>query len=142
MISALDLLGFIVLSLCTGGMVFFAIVVAPVVFINLDEINAGKLIRAIFPWYYLYVITTASVATGVYFFVLPYAALGLGVTTITALYARQNLMHRINTTRDAMLAGEEAAAHLFARLHKLSVRLNGVGLLAVVMTTIYVGSQS
>jgi hypothetical protein len=44
---------------------FFVIVVALVGFINLDEINAEKLIRAIFPWYYLYVIITAAIGTGI-----------------------------------------------------------------------------
>jgi hypothetical protein len=38
MILALNLLGFLALVLCVGGMVFFAIVVARTVFINLDEV--------------------------------------------------------------------------------------------------------
>ena len=142
MVLALDLLGYLALALCIGGMIFFAIVVAPVTFINLDEINAGKLIRAIFPWYYLYVIVTATVGTGIYAFVFPYAALGLGLTAMTALYARQILMRKINLTRDAMLGGGETESQLFNRLHKLSVRLNAVGLLAVITATIYIRIQS
>ena len=123
-------------------MVFFAIVIAPTVFINLDEVNAGKLIRAIFPWYYLYVIITATVATGVYIFEFPYAAAGFGLAALCALYSRQILIDKINTARDAMHAETEFAGNDFDRLHKLSVRLNAVGLFAVIVATIYVGAQS
>ena len=142
MILALNLLGFLALVLCVGGMVFFAIVVAPLVFINLDEGNAGKLIRAIFPWYYLYVIVTATIAAGVYTFELPYASAGFGLASLSALYSRQILINKINIARDAMLADSESAGHEFDRLHKLSVRLNALGLLAVISATIYVGVQS
>ena len=136
-----DIFGLLALALCLGGMVFFAVVVAPMVFINLDEINAGKLIRAIFPYYYLYVILTATVATVVYINELPYAAAGFASAALSSLYARQILMKKINVARDAMIAGEEIAGHIFDRLHKLSVRLNAFGLCAVFAATIYVGIE-
>ena len=141
MVLALEVLGFFALSLCVGGMVFFAMVVAPMVFINLDEENAGKFIRAIFPWYYLYVIVTSTIATGVYIFEFPYAAAGFGLAALSALSSRQILIDKINTARDAMYAGRKSASHGFDRLHKLSVRLNAVGLLAVIAATIYVSIQ-
>ena len=141
MILALNLFGFLALVLCVGGMVFFAIVVAPMVFINLDEVNAGKLIRAIFPWYYLYVILTATISAGVYFFLLPYASAGFVLASLSALYSRQILIDKINTARDAVLADSETTSYEFDRLHKLSVRLNALGLLAVIAATIHVGVQ-
>lgn len=136
---AFDILGLLALALCLGGMVFFSAIVAPMVFINLDEINAGKLIRATFPYYYLYVILTATTATVVYIDEFPFAAAGFALAALSSLYARQILMGKINVARDAMIAGEEIASHLFDRLHKLSVRLNAFGLLAVIAATIYVG---
>ena len=87
MTLTLYIIGFLALALCVGGMVFFAIVVAPMVFIHLDEINAGKLIRAMFPWYYLFVIITAIIAAGVYAYQLNYASVGLAVTAVGALYS-------------------------------------------------------
>ena len=136
---AFDILGLLALALCLGGMVFFSAIVAPMVFINLDEINAGKLIRATFPYYYLYVILTATTATVVYIDELPFAAAGFASAALSSLYARLVLMGKINVARDAMIAGEEIASHLFDRLHKLSVRLNSFGLLAVIAATIYIG---
>lgn len=142
MILALNLLGLLAHVLCTGGMVFFAVVVAPTIFINLDEVNAGKLIRAIFPWYYLYVIVTATIATCVYIFQLPYASVGFGLASLSAIYSRQILMDKINNARDLMLADSESGSHNFDRLHTLSVRLNTLGLFAVMAATIYVGVDS
>lgn len=134
----LYIIGDLALALCVGGMVFFAIVVAPMVFIHLDEINAGKFIRAIFPWYYLFVIITASIASGVYAYQLNYASIGLGVTAIGALYSRQILMGKINIARDAMIIGDEGSNHIFDKLHKRSVRINALGLLTAIGAIVYV----
>ena len=142
MILALNLLGLLASSLCIGGMVFFAIVVAPMVFINLDEVNAGKLIRKIFPWYYLYVIVTATIASSVYVFELPYASAGFGLASLCALYSRQILIGKINKARDAMLKSGDTISHKFDRMHKLSVYLNTLGLLGVIIAVIHIGVQN
>lgn len=138
----LNIFGFLSTALCIGGMVFFAILVAPLVFIHLDEKNAGKLIRAIFPWYYLYVIITAAISTGVYIFQFPIAAAGFALATLSSIYARQNLINKINRARDSMLAGEGTASDRFDKLHKLSVRLNGISLFAVIFSAIYLGIRT
>ena len=52
-------------------------------------------------------------------------ALLLGITA----YARQILMPRINTARDAMLEKHEEHSPAFTRLHKLSVQLNALEML-------------
>lgn len=133
---ALSITGLLSAALCLGGMVFFAAVTAPMVFIHLDAANAGKLIRAIFPWYYLYVIVTAGVACAVSVVKDPWIATGFAVAALAALVARQGLMPRINASRDAMLEGDDAAGTRFEALHKLSVRLNAVGLFAVFAATV------
>lgn len=132
-----EIVGQLASALLLGGMVFFAAVTAPMVFIHLDAANAGKLIRAIFPWYYLYVIVTAAISAGVYVVILPWAAAGFGLVALGALYARQGLMPQINHTRDAMLAGDENAGVVFNRLHKRSVRINAVGLLAAIAAVVH-----
>jgi len=141
MTLTLYIIGFLALALCVGGMVFFAIVVAPMVFIHLDEINAGKLIRAMFPWYYLFVIITAIIAAGVYAYQLNYASVGLAVTAVGALYSRQILMGKINIARDAMIIGDKNSNRLFDKLHKRSVRINALGLLTAIGAIVYVGIQ-
>ena len=142
MFLVLETITFLSSALCIGGMVFFAIVVAPMVFIHLDDKNAGKLIRAIFPWYYLYVIITAIIPAVVYGYQSSIAGLGFFLAVKTALYARQILMNKINKARDAMISEEEGAEQRFKKLHKLSVRLNAVGLIAVFVSIIYIGSST
>ena len=124
-------LSFIMTSLALGGMVFFAAVMAPMVFINLDESNAGKLIRAIFPWYYLYVMITSMIAAVSSLAHSYYAALGLGISAFTAVTAWQVLMPKINEARDLALYGDKEEARNFERLHRLSVWINFLGLAGV-----------
>jgi hypothetical protein len=102
-------------------------VVTPTVFINLDEVNAGRLILSIFPRYYVYTTVTAAIAADVYtFFKFPYAVMGFGLETLSTFLTRKNLIYRVNIARDVMLTGDEAAGYVFDLLHKLSFRLNAV----------------
>ncbi len=64
--AILALLG---LGLLLGGMVFFAAIMAPLVFTHLPLPVAGPFIRAAFPWYYLYMLVCSGLA-----------ALGLGLS--------------------------------------------------------------
>ncbi len=138
--AILTVVGYIAMALCFGGMTFFSAVTAPMVFIKLDEETAGKFIRAMFPWYYLFVIITAGFGAITMLTVVPYASLGLGVAALLALISRQGLMPRINGARDQALAGDEEAGKRFDKLHQLSVNLNGIGLVgalaAVVLTAV------
>ncbi len=67
-----------------------------------------------------------------------YAAV-MGVITVGFLIARQVLMPRINAYRDQELAGNQAAGRSFTRLHRLSVGINLIQLIAasVVLIGIY-----
>lgn len=121
-------IGFIAASLAFGGMVFFSAVVAPAVFTKLDEDNAARLIRGIFPWYYLYVIITAGLGALTMLTVVPWAAGGLAIAAIGAFISRQGLMPRINGARDQANDGDAEAEARFEKLHKLSVQINGFGL--------------
>ena len=121
-----------------GGMVFFALVFAPLVFTRLPEDVAGPFIRQVFPSYYLTmaVITglaaatslastllTESAQTGAFGPVLLLALLSAGFA-----YARQGLMPRVNALRDRQLAGDDEAGPAFERLHRASVALNALQL--------------
>jgi hypothetical protein len=117
------------LAVLLGGMVFFASVMAPLVFTRLPPMEAGRFIRAVFPWYYLFVLINAALAAVA---LLPQglAAVMAGVAVVTA-WLRWWLMPRLNRWSDAAQAGDGAAKRRFDRGHRLSVWVNMLQVLAV-----------
>ena len=119
-------------SMILGIMLFFSFVIAPVVFTTLDENNARKFIRRIFPFYY-------NVNLGVSFVVLITFILSskIGVDfyiilAITVLFATSNylLMPLINKYRD------EKQEKKFKYSHFLSVLINFVQMICLVFLLI------
>ena len=119
-------------AMILGIMLFFSFVVAPVVFTTLDEENARKFIRKIFPYYY-------NVNLGISFIVL-LIFLILGdfkidfylILLITILFAFSNyiLMPLINKYRD------EKIDKKFKYSHSLSVVINFVQMICLVFLLI------
>ncbi len=118
----------VALALWTGAGIFFSAVVLPTLFINLETVAAGQTAALLFPGYYAFGIGAGAVAT------LAAVALARGGSTawryvIAALalawachlYAGLSIRPRMATLR-----GQEAGVVEFQRLHRLSVRLNGV----------------
>jgi hypothetical protein len=132
--AALSVLGAVLTAAVFGGMVFFAAVYAPLVFTKLPAATAGAFIRAVFPVYYK-VMGAAAIVAGL--LLLPSAdGVVMAVTGAGFVVVMLVLMPRINAARDASLAdgGPEhgpAQARRFARLHRLSVVINFVQMLAV-----------
>jgi hypothetical protein len=117
-----------------GGMVFFAGVVAPLVFRVLAMPEAGTFIRRLFPIYYLVIGAGCAGAAVCLLWRWPVTAVELILLTIVATgfgVARQFLMPRINRFRDASLAGDAPAERAFSRWHRTSVWLNGVQILII-----------
>ncbi len=112
------------LALLFGGMVFFAVVMAPLVFTRLPSDQSGPFIRQVFPVYYLWLLATAAVATLALIPIRPAEALAMAAVAALALWLRQALMPRINRLSDAIQAGDVAAKPRFDRAHRLSVLLN------------------
>ena len=119
-------------SMILGIMLFFSFVIAPVVFTTLDENNARKFIRRIFPFYY-------NVNLGVSFIVLITFILSskIGVDfyiilAITVLFATSNylLMPLINKYRD------EKHEKKFKYSHFLSVLINFVQMICLVFVLV------
>jgi len=127
---SLSLLAALAAALLVGSMLFFAAMVAPMVFKVLDEATAGRFIRRLFPVYYLGMFAFAAAAAAAAAVVRPVDAVVLALVALGFLYARQVLMPRINAMRDQELAGESAAGKRFQRLHSLSVWVNGAQFLA------------
>ena len=140
--TILHTLGTVSAALAFGGMVFFSAVVVPITFTKLDEANAAKFIRGIFPWFYLFVIVTAGVGALALLTLLPWAALGLGIAAFGAAISRQGLMPRINGARDQANDGDAEAGLRFERLHKLSVHINTLGLIGAAAAVVILGLNS
>ena len=116
-------------SMILGIMLFFSFVIAPVVFATLDENNARKFIRRIFPFYY-------NVNLGISFIVLIiFILLGkIGIDfylilAITLLFATSNylLMPLINKYRD------EKQDKKFKYSHFISVLINFIQMICLVI---------
>ena len=114
-------------SMILGIMLFFSFVIAPVVFTTLDENNARKFIRRIFPFYY-------NVNLGISFIVLTtfilLSKIGVDfylILVITILFATSNylLMPLINKYRD------EKQDKKFKYSHFLSVLINFVQMICL-----------
>ncbi|HJU12752.1 MAG TPA: DUF4149 domain-containing protein [Candidatus Binataceae bacterium] len=132
-----------------GGMVFFSIFTAPVIFRVLARADAGKVVSGIFPRYYLlgYIAGAIALALALYFCFLRsgrlwwmLSAAALAIALGLTIYAGAVLRPRIDAIH--IVAEEpspEAARKLeFDHLHRLSVSLNGgvmvLNLLALLST--------
>ena len=129
-LNILDIVGLLAVAILFGSMAFFSAVVAPLTFIKLDPENAGRFIRALFPWYYAVVAGLSLLAAAALAWPRPVDAAVASIIALGALVSRQILMPRINRHRDRMLAGETIAEQPFARLHRLSVWINTAQLIA------------
>ncbi|MEM7776339.1 MAG: DUF4149 domain-containing protein [Pseudomonadota bacterium] len=112
-----------------GAMLFFSIFIAPTVFRVLTEEDGGRLLRAVFPKYFM--------ANGVLALAAGLAAVRPLESTIFALCGAAMLAIRffaiptINAARDAMVAGDAQAAERFARWHRGTVVVNVIEMLAL-----------
>jgi F0F1-type ATP synthase assembly protein I len=129
-LTLLALLGLLATALLLGGMVFFAALVAPLVFRTLPGEPGLRLIRALFPRYYLWVLGCSAAAAVALF---PLSKPDSGVMAVVAglaLWLRQALMPRVNALSDRARDGDAAAKRHFARAHGLSVLANLLQMLA------------
>lgn len=135
----LTVIGILCAALTLGAMAFFSFCVAPLVFIKLDADNAAKLIRAIFPWYYLVVMITGGLGALIFLTIAPRVAVGLAIAALGAFIARQGLMPRINGAKDQANAGDEEAKARFDSLHRTSTHINAIGLVGALASMILIG---
>ena len=115
-------------AMILGIMLFFSFVIAPVVFTTLDEDNARKFIRRIFPFYYN---VNLAISFIVLLLFLLLSKLGIDfylILLITILFAISNylLMPLINKYRD------EKQDKKFKYLHFISVVINFVQMICLV----------
>ena len=119
-----------------GGMVFFAAVVAPLVFAKLPTPTAGAFIRQVFPVYYLVMAAATAVGAVLSTAIAPTDALLLAGVSVAFLFARLVMLPRIDQARALAARGDATAAARFRLLHRLSTVLNAVQLVAVTLALI------
>lgn len=120
----------LLMSTLFGGMMLYSFGFSPMVFSAMPAADAGRFIRAAFPWYYLFVIVAAGLGGAILLFLNAWSATLALAISAAAIYARQVLMPQINDARDQQLQGNLDAKRRFGRLHGLSVGLNFVQLIA------------
>ena len=110
-------------ALLAGGMVFFSFVFAPLVFKTLDTDNAGRMVRAVFPVYYLLGLLLSALAAVFFWPASPTDGAVMGAVAVVFALARQLLRPAIDASRERRKE-DPAAAKGFRRLHGLSMILN------------------
>ncbi len=116
-------------SIILGIMLFFSFVVAPVTFTALNEDNARKFIRKIFPYYYT-VNLTISIFVLITYIILKIFSLDFYlILSVAALFAVTNfiLMPLINKYRD------EKQDNKFKYSHFISVVINFIQMIFLVI---------
>ena len=94
--------GLYLTSIILGIMLFFSFVLAPVTFTSLDEENARKFIRKIFPYYYTVNLVISSLVVFSFIYLKIYSIDFYLILSVTILFAVSNyiLMPLINKFRD------------------------------------------
>ena len=120
------------IAMILGIMLFFSFVIAPVVFTTLDEDNARKFIRRIFPFYYNVNLAFSFVILLIFLFLSKLGVDFYLILLITILFATSNylLMPLINKYRD------EKQDKKFKYSHFISVVINFVQMICLVFILI------
>ncbi|MCH2078520.1 MAG: DUF4149 domain-containing protein [Rhodobacteraceae bacterium] len=111
----MDQIALLSTAILLGGMTFFSFGYAPVLFKLLSMEEVRPILRGTFPYYYAVVIGLSGLCTALALGagILPAALLAL--ICASTLYARQILMHQINS------AADREDKSLFGKLHGASV---------------------
>ena len=119
-------------SMILGIMLFFSFVIAPVIFTTLDDENARKFIRRIFPFYYNVNLVISFIVLVTFFFLSKFGIEFILIITITILFAISNyyLMPLINKYRD------EKQNKKFKYSHFISVVINFIQMFFLVFLLI------
>ena len=128
----IEQIGIYLTSMILGIMLFFSFVIAPVVFTTLDDENARKFIRRIFPFYYNVNLIISFIVLITFFFLSKFGIEFILILTITILFAISNyyLMPLINKYRD------EKQNKKFKYSHFISIVINFIQMIFLVFLLI------
>ena len=118
-------------------MLFYSIVIAVNVHKTLDKDNAGKLLRVLFPSYFL---TTAILSLiALIFSIIEKSFINtilLFLILLGSIVSRQYLVPKINAERDLQISGNISSKKNFAKLHTLSVSINLLQIIILIILII------
>ena len=118
-------------------MLFYSIVIAANVHKTLDKDNAGKLLRVLFPSYFL---TTAILSLiALIFSIIEKSFINtilLFLILLGSIVSRQYLVPKINAERDLQISGNISSKKNFAKLHTLSVAINLLQIIILIILII------
>ena len=128
----IEQLSIYLIAMILGIMLFFSFVIAPVVFTTLDEDNARKFIRRIFPFYYNVNLAISFIVLLLFLFLSKLGVDFYLILIITILFVISNylLMPLINKYRD------EKQDKKFKYSHFISVVINFVQMICLVFLLI------
>ena len=119
----------IVIAVSLGAMLFFSSVVAPTIFRLLADDSAGRLLRAIFPTYFLVNGLAALIAAIIAFQPLESTLLIVcGAAMLAIFYVAIPIK---NNARDMAISGDSTAKVRFDRWHRATVLINAVEMVAL-----------
>ena len=115
-------------AMILGIMLFFSFVIAPVVFTTLDEENARKFIRRIFPFYYNVNLGISFIVLIIFFILSNFGINFYLILAVVLLFATSNylLMPLINKYRD------NKQDKKFKYSHFISVVINFIQMICLV----------
>ena len=115
-------------AMILGIMLFFSFVIAPVVFTTLDEENARKFIRRIFPFYYNVNLGISFIVLIIFFILRNFGINFYLILAVVLLFAASNylLMPLINKYRD------NKQDKKFKYSHFISVVINFIQMICLV----------
>ena len=111
-------------------MIFYSFGIAINVHKTLDKENAGKLLRRLFPIYFLWGLFISILAEIIFLLnAKQEQAFIMAIIFIGYLYSRQILVPKINKSRDLANEGDEKSKKDFNSLHFQSVAINFIQML-------------
>jgi len=122
-----------------GSKIFFSLIVAPNTFQTLNEQNARKFIRSIFPKLYFWCLIISLIITFSLLSINVFHSFIFFLISTGYFYSREFLMVKINKVSDVSNK-KEVHKKQFSRLHNLSVLIFAIQL--IVMTIIYFLSKN
>ena len=110
-----------------GGLIFFSLVIAPTVFISLDEKNARKFLRNFFPKIYLFAGSISFLISAFLFLINNFLSFVFLIVTLGYFFSRQFLMPKINEASDKKDVSD------FKKLHRFSVAIFMIQIIIMIL---------
>ena len=118
-------------------MLYFSISIARFVHSTLGPENAGKLLRVLFPKYFLWGLFLSIFSTLIFYYSNKiFESVTLLIVALLAGISRFILVPKINKNRDLMIQGEATSKKAFSSLHTLSVMINFFQMILLLMVLI------